>query len=72
VAGAVREVTGLEPALTTGGGTSDARFIKNHCPVVEFGPLNATLHQTDECIPIADLQATKDIYLRILERYFGR
>jgi len=72
VAGAVREVTGLEPALTTGGGTSDARFIKNHCPVVEFGPLNATIHQTDECIPIADLQATKDIYLRILERYFGR
>lgn len=71
VVAAVREATGLEPALTTGGGTSDARFIKNYCPVIEFGPVNQTIHQTDEHIPIVELEATRHIYRLILDRYFS-
>ncbi|WP_137388843.1 succinyl-diaminopimelate desuccinylase [Rhodoligotrophos defluvii] len=72
VAGAIAECTGVTPALSTGGGTSDARFVKDYCPVVEFGPVNATIHQTDERIPAAELAATTRIYERILERYFQR
>lgn len=71
VSGAIRDITGIAPELSTGGGTSDARFIKNYCPVVEFGPLNATIHQTDEHIPVADLELTTAIYRRMLERCFG-
>ena len=52
---AVAEVTGQAPKLSTGGGTSDARFIKDHCPVIEMGLVNATIHQVDEHVPLADL-----------------
>jgi succinyl-diaminopimelate desuccinylase len=67
---AVQEETGLVPKLSTSGGTSDARFIKDYCPVVEFGPTNATIHETDERIAIAELESTTTIYRRILDKYF--
>ncbi len=59
------------PALTTGGGTSDARFIKAHCPVVEFGLVGDTMHQVDERVPEADIRALTDVYRDILRRFFG-
>ncbi len=68
---AIQEETGLVPKLSTSGGTSDARFIKDYCPVVEFGPTNATIHQTDERISIAELEATTRIYRNVIEKYFG-
>jgi succinyl-diaminopimelate desuccinylase len=68
---AVKSVTGRTPALTTGGGTSDARFIKDHCPVVEFGLVNATIHQVDEHTSTADLEALTDIYGRFIGNYFA-
>jgi succinyl-diaminopimelate desuccinylase len=71
VAGAVAEVTGRTPELSTSGGTSDARFIKDYCPVIEFGLANQTMHKTDERVPTADLVALTAIYRRILERYFA-
>ncbi len=67
---AVKSVTGRTPALTTGGGTSDARFIKDHCPVVEFGLINATIHQVDEHTSVADLEALTEIYGRFISNYF--
>jgi succinyl-diaminopimelate desuccinylase len=67
---AILAETGVVPKLSTSGGTSDARFIKNCCPVVEFGPTNATIHQTDERISVAELQATARIYRRLLDAYF--
>jgi succinyl-diaminopimelate desuccinylase len=71
VAEAVAEITGHEPARSTAGGTSDARFIKNCCPVVEFGLVGRTAHQVDERVALADLHALTAIYRRILEKYFG-
>ncbi|HVY00886.1 MAG TPA: succinyl-diaminopimelate desuccinylase [Pseudorhodoplanes sp.] len=71
VAGAVKEATGRTAELSTTGGTSDARFIKNYCPVVEFGLVGQTMHQVDEHVPTADLVALTAIYRRILDRYFG-
>ena len=71
VANAVKETTGRAPALSTTGGTSDARFITHHCPVVEFGLVGQTMHQVDERVPIADLRALTVIYRKILERYFA-
>jgi succinyl-diaminopimelate desuccinylase len=68
---AVEAVTGRRPALSTTGGTSDARFIKDYCPVVEFGLIGQTMHATDERVPVADLKALTAIYRRILERYFA-
>ncbi len=68
---AVEEETGLVPLPSTTGGTSDARFIKDYCPVLEFGPTNATIHQTDERISIAELEATVRIYRRVIDKYFG-
>ena len=68
---AVHETSGVEPQLSASGGTSDARFIKNFCPVIEFGPRYTTIHQVDECIPIEELIALKEIYLAVLENYFG-
>jgi succinyl-diaminopimelate desuccinylase len=62
--------TGITPKLSTSGGTSDARFIKDYCPVLEFGPTNATIHQTDERISVEELKATTRIYRRILDSYF--
>ena len=55
VAGAIADVTGRKPELSTSGGTSDARFIKHYCPVVEFGLVGQTMHQVDERVPLADL-----------------
>jgi succinyl-diaminopimelate desuccinylase len=71
VSDAIADVTGRTPALSTSGGTSDARFIKNYCPVVEFGLANATMHRVDECVPLADLVTLTAIYRRILERCLG-
>ena len=65
-AGCGRAETGILPKLSTRGGTSDARFVKDYCPVLEFGPTNATIHQTDERIAIDELRATQTIYHRIL------
>jgi succinyl-diaminopimelate desuccinylase len=70
VAGAIAEVTGRAPQLSTTGGTSDARFIKNYCPVVEFGLVNETMHKIDERVATADLTTLTPIYRRILDRYF--
>jgi succinyl-diaminopimelate desuccinylase len=71
MAAAVQAITGHRPALTTNGGTSDARFIKELCPVVEFGLRNATAHQIDEHVPIADLQALTAIYRRFIGLFFA-
>ena len=68
VSDAVREVTGIEPELSTGGGTSDARFIAKVCPVVELGLLNATMHQVDEAVSVADVEALAAIYAAVLRR----
>ena len=68
---AVTEVTGQEPARSTAGGTSDARFIKNYCPVVELGLIGRTAHQIDERVATTDLETLTEIYRRILEKYFG-
>jgi succinyl-diaminopimelate desuccinylase len=68
---AVKSVTGRTPALTTGGGTSDARFIKDHCPVVEFGLVNATIHQVDEHTSVDDLGNLTEIYGRFISNYFA-
>jgi succinyl-diaminopimelate desuccinylase len=70
VMGAVSEVTGRNPKLSTSGGTSDARFIKNYCPVVEFGLVGQTTHQIDERVALSDLTSLTAIYGRVLERYF--
>ena len=71
VADAVAEVTGRRPKLSTTGGTSDARFIRNYCPVLEFGLVNRTMHGIDERVATADLVALTAIYRKILDRYFG-
>ncbi|NJM34511.1 MAG: succinyl-diaminopimelate desuccinylase, partial [Rhodomicrobium sp.] len=69
--GASRDVTGLSPELSTSGGTSDARFIKDLCPVVEYGLVNKTIHKIDENTPVADLEALTRVYERFMERYFA-
>jgi succinyl-diaminopimelate desuccinylase len=71
VISAVAEVTGKKPELSTTGGTSDARFIKNYCPVIEFGLINATMHKIDECVATDDLVGLTAIYRKIIERYFN-
>lgn len=71
VASAVEKETGLRPVLSTTGGTSDARFVKNHCPVVEFGLVGKTMHQVDERVDVAQIHQLKTIYGRILQSYFG-
>ena len=68
---AIAEVTGRTPKLSTSGGTSDARFIKDYCPVLEFGLVGQTMHQVDECAPVADLVVLTKIYRRIIDKYFG-
>lgn len=70
---AIRAVTGLEPELSTTGGTSDGRFIARICPqVVEVGPPNATIHKVDECVALADIEPLSAIYTGILERLLCR
>ena len=68
VSAAIQQVVGIETELSTSGGTSDGRFIADICPqVIELGPLNATIHKIDECIPVADLDALSEIYRLTLE-----
>jgi succinyl-diaminopimelate desuccinylase len=71
VSNAVKAETGTTPELSTTGGTSDARFVKNHCPVVEFGLVGRTMHQVDECVEVAQIEQLKAIYTRILKDYFA-
>ncbi len=71
VADAVEAETGKRPALSTTGGTSDARFIKNYCPVVEYGVVGQTMHQIDERVSLADLRALERITHRLLTAYFA-
>ncbi len=71
LAHAVRDVTGREPALGTTGGTSDARFIKDHCPVAEFGLVGQTMHRVDERAAVADVRALVEIYAAVLDGYFA-
>ncbi len=68
---AIAEVTGRTPKLSTSGGTSDARFIKDYCPVLEFGLVGQTMHAVDECTPVADLVTLTAIYRRMIAKYFG-
>lgn len=67
---AIAAETGVTPVLSTSGGTSDARFIKDHCPVVEFGLVGQTMHQVDEHVETAQIIQLRDIYARILSAYF--
>ncbi len=60
----------IRPLISTTGGTSDARFIKDHCPVVEFGLVGLTMHKADEQVPLADIEALAGVYRRVLETYF--
>ena len=71
VSAAVIGETGTVPELSTSGGTSDARFIKDHCPVVEFGLVGQTMHQVDERVEVEQIHQLKSIYRRVLDSYFG-
>ena len=71
IARSVKDVTGVEPVPSTTGGTSDARFVKNHCPVVEFGLVGKTMHQVDERVEVAHIEQLKEIYSKILAGYFA-
>ncbi len=69
---AIETETGARPALTTGGGTSDARFIKDYCEVAEFGLVGETMHQVDENVAVEDIERLRRIYAGVLKRYFER
>jgi len=69
---AVETVTGKTPELSTTGGTSDARFIKDYCPVAEFGLTGKTMHKSDECVAVKDLETLTEIYSVILEKFFKK
>jgi succinyl-diaminopimelate desuccinylase len=71
IAKAVKTETGRTPEPSTSGGTSDARFVKSHCPVVEFGLVGRTMHQVDERVDVAQIHQLKTIYTRILTDYFA-
>ncbi|RVT83202.1 succinyl-diaminopimelate desuccinylase [Rhodobacteraceae bacterium CCMM004] len=71
VSRAVAAETGVTPVLSTSGGTSDARFIRDHCPVVEFGLVGRTMHQVDECVPVDQIVALERVYRRILSDFFA-
>lgn len=68
---AIRDVIGKTVEFSTTGGTSDARFIKNYCPVIEFGLINKTIHQVNECAKVSDIILLKDIYLALIRKYFS-
>jgi len=72
VSDTVASVTGQAPFFSTSGGTSDARFIKDICPVVELGLAGATMHKADECVPVAEITALTDIYAAVLSAYFAK
>jgi len=71
VAKSVQAETGIAPEMSTSGGTSDARFVKDHCPVVEFGLVGKTMHQVDERVEVAQIHQLKAIYSRIIRDYFA-
>ena len=71
VADAARHVIDAPPAISTTGGTSDARFIKEHCPVVELGLPGGTMHKADECVAVAEIGLLSDVYKAVLDRYFA-
>ena len=71
ISGAVKRVTGNAPELSTTGGTSDARFVKDHCPVAELGLAGATMHKVDECASLEDIETLTRIYQAVLEDYFA-
>ena len=71
ISDAIEGETGIRPEQSTSGGTSDARFIKSHCPVVEFGLVGRTMHQVDERVAVADIPRLKTIYRRMLDGYFS-
>ncbi|TDT73738.1 succinyldiaminopimelate desuccinylase [Litoreibacter halocynthiae] len=71
VAKSVEAETGVVPEMSTSGGTSDARFVKDHCPVVEFGLVGKTMHQVDERVSVEQVRQLKGIYTRILQDYFA-
>jgi len=68
----IARITGQAPFFSTSGGTSDARFIKDVCPVVELGLAGATMHKADECVPVAEIAALTDIYAALLTAYFAK
>jgi len=68
---AIMTVTGCEPVLSTSGGTSDARFIKDYCPVIEFGLVGQTMHQINECVPVMQLEQLTSIYEHFLKNFFA-
>jgi succinyl-diaminopimelate desuccinylase len=70
VASAIQRVTGHRPELSTTGGTSDARFIKNYCPVVEFGIVGQTMHKVDEHVSVSDVERLTDIYEAVIDGFF--
>jgi succinyl-diaminopimelate desuccinylase len=70
-AAAVRDVAGRDPELSTSGGTSDARFIRALCPVVELGLVGKTMHQVDEAAPVAEIRQLQAVYEKLIERYFA-
>ncbi len=73
VSAAIQEVTGITTELSTGGGTSDGRFIAGICPeVLEVGPLNATIHKINECVAVADLDELSQIYFLTLKKLLGK
>jgi len=71
LAGAVRAELAVEPELSTTGGTSDARFIKDYCPVAEFGLVGRTMHKVDEHVAVVDIEALSRVYLTVVERFFA-
>ncbi len=72
VSDTVSSVTGQSPFFSTSGGTSDARFIKDFCPVVELGLAGGTMHKADECVPVSEIAALTDIYAALLTAYFAK
>ncbi len=68
----VSKITGQSPVFSTSGGTSDARFIKDHCPVVELGLAGATMHKTDECVAVSEIETLTNIYAALLTDYFAK
>ncbi len=69
---AIKKVTGVDPDLSTTGGTSDARFIRSHCPVIEFGIVGKTMHKVDERVAVSDMHALTAIYSEVLKSWFSR
>lgn len=72
VAEAVKAETGMVPVLSTSGGTSDARYVRAHCPVVEFGLVGQSMHQVDERVEVSQIHALKAVYHRALAAYFAQ